>query len=288
MTIKSLGKLSSKKASAFSNSACLLTYDKTTRIINMKDNLPQINRKFIKLKLALIICLLISTIGCVPIIEKTYKAPQTEGVLLQLSSNNELDFSPVSSAKIYYREYPETIVNPDVQGQFLLPAVTQIEAKLLMPGHALINHAVIIELQDFRYTFFATGTLNSRRLEEVKLEPIIVPTLQNMNVDDIAWKTKQIWPCDIALIQSLELAVDLAEQLNREFPDVTLENNTVKLNIRSQLSEATKLLHETQQSCRWKKEHFTEREGQLSQTRQYFSEIEQRLNEVDNENLYGH
>lgn len=237
---------------------------------------------FIQSKLFFLTSILVSTIGCVPTIENTYKAPQTNGVLLQLSTQNEQEFSPVSDAKIYYREYPKTVVNSDKQGQFVLPAVIESEAKILMVGHAYINHEIIIEQQGFNYITFAKGTLNSRRFEEIKLDPIILPTPQNLQTDGLAWKNKSAWPCDIALIQSLDLAVGLTEELLRKFPHAAMEKDSVQLNIKNQFYESTQLLYQTKHSCKWQENNGATQQEHILQTRQYFSGIQQRLNEINN------
>lgn len=222
------------------------------------------------------IAVVISLAGCIPTIEKTYKAPEAYGVLVYFSPHTEDQFVPIVGAKIYHQNYPETVVYSDDHGEFLLPTVVKVEAKLLMVGHALKNYSIVIEKDSRRDIVLARADAHMRYRENIDLGSIVMTQPADKNAQDSNLDVKSQWPCDLQLIQSLDQAVVTAQRMSAAFQDRALDSDTAGY-VMEHYQQLRELSREARSSCRWREKSYAEQRDYIAQTREYFSGVKRVL-----------
>ncbi|WP_413700310.1 hypothetical protein ACLKMH_24345 [Psychromonas sp. KJ10-10] len=133
------------------------------------------------LKLSTCISCALLLLGCVPRLGTIYKTPEVQGKLVEFFPDAERQFVPVDGAKVYHQDYPEMVVYSDINGDFLLPAVSKTEVSMLMPAHALRRYPIIIEKQALSFIVLSSSTLLMRSLEQNDLGEIILPQNTQIN-----------------------------------------------------------------------------------------------------------
>tara|TARA_R110002050_G_scaffold9504_1_gene33049 strand:+ start:194914 stop:195597 length:684 start_codon:yes stop_codon:yes gene_type:complete len=211
--------------------------------------------------------------GCIPTIEQTYKAPDAKGMLVYFHPEAIDQFVPVAGAKIYHQSYPDKIVFSDENGDFFLPAVTQIELKGLMVGHALAYYPIVIENGPLSYIVLAQADMHMRTLANIELGSIILAQSVDMNTQDLAVDATVQWPCDLRIIQSLDQAVVTAKRLSSAFNNALLMSRNGYAHLTQHYNHSQNLLEAAKNSCHWKEISDAEQHEQIRQSREYFSSV---------------
>jgi copper chaperone CopZ len=208
--------------------------------------------------------------GCLPVIEKSYKTPEVKGKLVFFMPDAQTLFEPAVMAKIYHKGHPETAVYSDEKGFFLLPAITKVEAKLLMMGHSYFNYPIIVETDLKRYLIFAETARSMRSLETADLDSIILETLDGINEHDTDVATKSAWPCNIELIHHLDQAIYTAQRLLDSSKDSVVDTGYMA----NHYGQTRRLQYEAKASCQWQEISDEAQFRHLSETREYFSNVD--------------
>jgi len=224
----------------------------------------RINQLFTRLIVLPYSIILLMLAGCVPVISTTYKTPQVEATLFTVNSEINPYPQPLSDAKIYHIDYPETAVYSDSNGQFLLTTNSAIEAKLLMPGHSLTYYPIVIEHGSVGGIIYAQATFRMNYLEEVNLGSIVI-TKDKESVD---LAMKQAWPCDLSLIKNLDKHVDVAMYLQQQNSPAT-----TKFDLKDHYQQLLMIADVAENSCHWQEISDQLQFQQRSETKEYFSNI---------------
>lgn len=211
--------------------------------------------------------------GCIPTVEKTYKAPDAQGMLVYFHPEAADQFVTVTGAKIYHQSYPDAVVYSDKNGAFSLPAVAQTKLKLLMAGHALAYYLIVIEKDSLSYVVLAQSDMHMRTLANIELGSIILTQPADILSQDLNADVKIHWPCDPQIIQSLDQAIATVIRLATAFNNALLMSGNGYAHLTQHYHHSQNLLEAATNSCHWKQISDAKQREQIRQTREYFSSV---------------
>lgn len=223
------------------------------------------------------VVIFLSLTGCITTIEKTYKTPEAIGELVYFHPGTSDQFTPVSGAKIYHQDHPETVVYSDEQGNFILPATIKTEFKLLMVGHAFKYYPIIIEKDSYTYRILARASSHMRELESIDFVSIILPLPDYFNVENSSENVKSQWPCNQAVVRSLDLSVATFQRLSAALNDGLLDSSNEYSRLVQHATQLGDLQNFASSSCHWQEFNDEVQREKIRQTEEYFSGIQKIL-----------
>lgn len=222
-----------------------------------------------------VVCLYLT--GCITTIEKTYKAPEAKGSLFYFYPESSDQFTPISGAKIYHQDHPETAVYSDEQGDFILPPVIKIEFKLLMIGHAFKYYPIVIEKGDSSFMVLARASLHMRQLESIDFRSIILAQPNYSTAGSVNKSIKSQWPCDQDAIRILDQSVTTFQRLSAALNDGLLDSSNEYSRLVQHATQLGDLQNFASGSCHWQEFNDEVQREKIRQTEEYFSGIQKIL-----------
>lgn len=154
------------------------------------------NELLIPAKNALLLVFLVLVNACVPAVKTVFLTANVKGVVIDAMS---LKPAPDIFIAQQYENKDVASASTDKYGKFELAAKTEVQFKLLMPGHSLMNYTLVTSFQGItnHHTYKTTRVMYSKRtiIDEIVFidsEPSIIAPPPETN-----YKVTQQWHKDI-------------------------------------------------------------------------------------------